>query len=260
MRVGDGMLKSVCFIGWHNPAEDPSVWDHVEGTGWFTPLTPWHWTIVTARHVLDQVPVGSKVRVWVNLTTGLWPIDYEKDDWESHSDRTVDLALLLKAISVVKDRLDLDHVCLMKDGWVSELQLNHPHHPIGIGDRVYFPGLFAHHFGKERLQPIIRQGIVASMNREPILTELDGQSTEIDAYLVEVHSIGGLSGSPVIMRFGFDHLNPEADDPSDTSNWPIFSDALFGVVHGHYDLTVPSGGGNQFDRLNTCLLYTSRCV
>lgn len=262
MRVGTRTLKSVCFIGWHNPAEDPSVWDHVEGTGWFTPLTPWYWTIVTARHVLDQVPTGSKVRVWVNLASGLWPIDYERDDWETHEDPTVDLALLLKAINVGKGRLDLDHVCLSREGWVSELQLNHPEHPIGIGDRVYFPGLFAHHFGKERLQPIIRQGTVAAMNLEPVITEIGGKAVEIDAYLVEVHSIGGLSGSPVIMRFGFDHLNPEAPSPHDATKWPIFSDALFGVVHGHYDLTVPPEGGNRFERLNTgiCMVVPIKYV
>ena len=203
MRVGDSNLKTVCFIGWHSPDEDPNEWDHVEGTGWFTPFTARRWTIATARHVLDQVPAGSKVRVWINLVSGLWPLDYERSDWEDHDDRKVDVSVLLDAVDVGPNRLELDHLSLPSDGWISDVHLNHQYHPLGVGDRLYFPGLFAHHFGNERLQPIVRQGTMAAMNREPVVTNLDGNDVEIDAYLVEVHSIGGLSGSPVIVRFWF---------------------------------------------------------
>ena len=64
---------------------------------------------------------------------------------------------------------------------------------IGIGSEVYFPGLFVHHHGRN--EPIVRGGIVSSMPTEPVLTEFG----EIHAYLAEARSVGGLSGSPVIV-------------------------------------------------------------
>jgi hypothetical protein len=58
--------------------------------------------------------------------------------------------------------------------------------------------LFVRHKGRERNIPILRTGTIASLPEEPVtLIGADGKEREIKAYLVETHSVGGLSGSPV---------------------------------------------------------------
>jgi hypothetical protein len=67
---------------------------------------------------------------------------------------------------------------------------------IGIGDAVFITGLFSHHPGKARNLRVIRVGNIAAMPDEPVKT----QRGEMEAYLIEARSLGGLSGSPVFVR------------------------------------------------------------
>jgi hypothetical protein len=67
---------------------------------------------------------------------------------------------------------------------------------VGVGDETAITGLFTGHHGTERNIPIVRMGNIAMMLEEKVQTDHFG---EIDAYLVEARSIGGLSGSPVFV-------------------------------------------------------------
>ena len=69
-------------------------------------------------------------------------------------------------------------------------------HEVGAGRRVVFiTGLFRHYHGNQRNISIVGEfGNIACLIEEKIQTKDFG---EIDAYLVEARSIGGLSGSPV---------------------------------------------------------------
>jgi hypothetical protein len=107
---------------------------------------------------------------------------------------------------------------------------------IGLGDQVGIIGLFRSHYGKERIIPIARMGNIACMRNEPVFTEYAGY---IDAYLIEAHSIGGLSGSPVfLMADGLRGIkspdNPERVTFSLQHGKPAFY--LIGLVHGHFDI------------------------
>jgi hypothetical protein len=62
--------------------------------------------------------------------------------------------------------------------------------------------------GRQRNIPIVRIGNVASMPHEPVATKNRGA---IEAYLVEARSVGGLSGSPVLVQLGI--VRPKTDDP-----------------------------------------------
>ena len=53
---------------------------------------------------------------------------------------------------------------------------------------------------------------------------------DVDAYLIEARSIGGLSGSPVFLR--------------DTSTGKIY---LFGLAHGHWDIPPANKNDIQID-------------
>lgn len=66
-------------------------------------------------------------------------------------------------------------------------------HGVGIGDEILMVGLFTKRHGFRRNIPIVRAGIIAAMPEEPIEDEDTGNL--YDAYLAEIRSIGGLSGS-----------------------------------------------------------------
>lgn len=70
-------------------------------------------------------------------------------------------------------------------------------HAIGIGDEVLMVGLFTKRYGYRKNIPIVRGGIISAMPEEPIEDQETGNL--YDAYLIEIRSIGGLSGSPVIV-------------------------------------------------------------
>jgi len=64
------------------------------------------------------------------------------------------------------------------------------------------------------------------MPEEKITTSRMG---ELDAYLVEARSIGGLSGSPVFCDFG----RPGTSDNGTNSKSGLH---MIGIVHGHWDI------------------------
>jgi hypothetical protein len=72
---------------------------------------------------------------------------------------------------------------------------------LGIGDDVFFPGCFEKAIGSKRNTPALRRGNLAMLPTEPVQIVLEnGDSKYMEVYLIESHSIGGLSGSPVFVR------------------------------------------------------------
>ena len=67
---------------------------------------------------------------------------------------------------------------------------------VGIGDDVIMLGRFAAHTATSRNQPLARFGAIAMMPGEPVQ---DGRNLWVEAYLVEMRSLSGFSGSPVIV-------------------------------------------------------------
>lgn len=94
---------------------------------------------------------------------------------------------------------------------------------VAAGDSVFITGLFRHHQGTRRNIPIARHGNVACLNEELISTRFG----QMDAFLIEVRSIGGLSGSPVFLNLG-----PAKSEEGEDYN-EIY---LLGLIHGHFDL------------------------
>jgi hypothetical protein len=76
-----------------------------------------------------------------------------------------------------------------------------------VGDEVFAIGLFTLHRGKTRNVPLVRSGIVAAMPGEPL--EDPSSGIEYYAYLVEMRSIGGLSGSLVFAFSALTESSPE---------------------------------------------------
>jgi hypothetical protein len=100
---------------------------------------------------------------------------------------------------------------------------------IGIGDELFAVGLFVQRAGSTRNIPIVRTGVIAAMpsKDEPFFRH----GGEYHAYLAEMRSIGGLSGSPVFVFLNrirtVDAGIPEGHD------YGMF---LLGLIRGHWDL------------------------
>lgn len=68
-----------------------------------------------------------------------------------------------------------------------------------VGDRVTFAGYFSNFPGQERIEPIIRQGVIAMLPDEELDTTLHKPGR---LYLADLHAFHGNSGSPVFVNVG----------------------------------------------------------
>jgi S1-C subfamily serine protease len=235
MRIADDALKSAVFI-----ARDRGGKREVCGSG-FAVLVgasgnhPGTY-IVTANHVLDGIGSGAKVYVRVNTKGGYHDIPTQTTQWFRHAtDPRADVAVLpielaedwqlvfITASSAVTPEL------VQKEG-------------IGPGDEALICGLFRHHQAKDRVLPVVRSGMIAAMPTEPVDTRLG----KMDAYLIDAHSIGGASGSPVFAQpFGFRWVpagehGQYGGDPAGKLFW-------LGMLHGHFDDERPVDGQKPFN-------------
>lgn len=193
--------------------------------------------LVTARHVIEGIAEKSadgNVLIRMNTRSGGTSLlSAPLANWRFHpTDPRADVA----ALPFAPGQNEVEYKVLPASMLISaDIERRYA---IGPGDEVFFPGLFVNHHGQRRNLPIVRIGNIAAMPEEPVSTIKYG---EIDAYLVEARSIGGLSGSPV-----FVHLVLGRGGAIDLSS-PSFY--LLGLMHGHYnspitelDLSLDDGG------------------
>jgi len=70
---------------------------------------------------------------------------------------------------------------------------------MGVGDEVFMLGRFISHNSLQLNQPLARFGNIAMM---PGQTVKDGRGLDVEAFLVEMRSLSGFSGSPVFVYMG----------------------------------------------------------
>mgnify|MGYP000113650919 CR=1 FL=1 len=190
MRTADRFLKTVVFVG----VVDNGVFEPL-GTGFLVrkdyPADVGYQYIVTATHVIAEETRPISIRVnrhndepdYLKLPFGWF---YHPDD-----SRFVDVAVA----PIVIDPTIYDVAAVLMKQFCTRQVLQD--RDIGIGDEIFFPGLFLPHSGDGRNLPVLRSGTIAGMPIEPVKTR-DGP---ILAYLMEGRSIGGHSGSPVFLNF-----------------------------------------------------------
>jgi len=66
-----------------------------------------------------------------------------------------------------------------------------------VGDRVVFAGYFSNFPGQKRIEPIVRQGVIAMLPDEDLDTTLHKPGR---LYLADLHAFHGNSGSPVLVN------------------------------------------------------------
>jgi hypothetical protein len=189
MRVEEKVLKSVVFIG------NETVRGFVPNGTAVIGLVDFgndmgNTVLITAAHVLDQIP-GDTFSIRVNRRDGGADVRrLSKKPAITFKDRAIDLA-------VVPDSLDpniYDIAPFRVDSarWKDTVeQIGDP----SPGEEVCVVGLYTTHYGHARNAPIVRIGHIAALPEEKVMTDVG----YVHAYLIECHSIGGLSGSPVYL-------------------------------------------------------------
>lgn len=226
MRINDKILNSVVFIGidGENATSEDKQW---RGTGFLVSVgaaqaeadgvTRGFLYVVTAKHVIVEIGEqpfyiranrldGGHTTIRVNGDASKY---YHPD--ETQSADVVVIPLIIPKQSV----LELKYATISTGMFLTEAAIRVL--DIGAGDEVLIPGLFAPHPGEAQNIPILRSGKIAALPKEPVKTDKFGK---LSLYLIEAHSIGGLSGSPVFVaqavKFG---------------SWKLH---FLGLVHGHY--------------------------
>lgn len=156
---------------------------------------------------------------------------------------SIDVAIIKTQILDEFDHVALSDAMCVTDGILIDRE-------VGLGDEVSIIGLFRHHHGIVKNIPIVRTGNLASMLVQQIVTRIG----EIEAYLIEARSIGGLSGSPVFLNLGTVRLI-RGEIKTSTEGKAIHH--LLGLIHGHFDVKVAEidhssiDDGLSMDKVNT---------
>lgn len=127
------------------------------------------------QSVQEQIPLGGRFR------------------WFFPSDPGVDLAVL----PIAPDQKTYAYVPIPSSIIVDAEQLRTG--DVGVGDPVTFAGYFSNFPGRNRMEPIIRGGVIAMAPQERFGTTLHKQGHLL---LADLHAFHGNSGSPVFVNLG----------------------------------------------------------
>ena len=143
---------------------------------------------VTNKHVIE----GGYKTIRLNRIDGSKAVLQPKV-WTHHPDKKTDLSIA--SLGIENLRIFSFHTFMRQLHFIDKTRLIG--FEVGVGDDCYMVGRFVNHEGTQRNLPTVRFGAIAQMPGEPIWTEW---GTQEEAYLVEMRSISGFSGSPVIVR------------------------------------------------------------
>lgn len=192
--------------------------------------------VVTARHPIESAG-DSQLFVRANTKDGKF-VDHEVSalDWIKHDDADVALIPFSKAWNYV----DMDIVPIPTNAFIGggpHYKYKNPKSPGGgfdlyVGMEVTVAGLFTSDYGDDKNLPISRFGRISRMPSLVNVQRWKGDETRRAAYLVEMLSTGGLSGSPA---FAMRPLQfPINKNGKLISVVPGFEQVFLGVVAGHY--------------------------
>lgn len=192
---------------------------------------------ITARHVIEGSREDGMLYIRLNTRDGSFK-DFEapQNNWVLHPSTDV-------AVTPVEFTNDIDWAVLPNGILATDEFIEK--HEVGIGDEVFFLGLFSEYWGQESNQPIARFGNISLMPSEKIPVKLDPHVdtiTLIDAYLIEARSWGGLSGSPAFVYFSTERQfgrPPQKIGVDMLTGKSVFVGTHYGIiglVHGHWEI------------------------
>jgi hypothetical protein len=180
-----------------------------------------HYYLVTAKHNVVKL-TGKNFAIRFNDVTGVSktiPVA-TGINWFDHPDHAGNPADVCVTPFRVLDEFD---VLAFPTEWFLSREFIQSGE-ISIGNEVFIAGLFTGHSGRGKNTPIIRVGNIAMLPEEKVSTETFG---DMEAYLIEARSIGGVSGSPVFFC-------PPQIKGTHLQITPKFY--LGGLIHGHWKI------------------------
>lgn len=261
MRITSDSIHSAVYLGYYKEG------DQIQGTAFCISrkipgldnnadrdLIRNHFIFVTAKHCIENIPQSiDTVRLRLNLRDGNadW-VSTQRKDW-IHSHET-DISVYVWLDERDGDLADYNIYAIPEEMHATKPIIEE--HAIGVGDEVITAGLFTRHPGEQKNHPIIRVGNIAAIPEDKIETK---QSGFIEGYLVEIRSIGGLSGSPVFVHLGgeilpdnfwelFASFGEKEDEDVPRKIWSQLrimlrnpysvQDTIYllGVMHGHFPI------------------------
>ena len=253
MRVPEQIKKCVGFIGF-KPREGSR--ELFIGTVLFLGNATTGRCMITARHVIDVFKKNLADYVWLRVNAkagGCEWVSTDLNNWICSEDPSLDVAVHFGCLNDQADHMILDRQLALMPDIAKALS-------VGVGDEIFITGLFANYTGGVRNAPIVRVGNLAAYPEERIRVRLEERLqeryVEIDAYLIEARSIGGLSGSPVFYHSHGSHKGvyrpsfPDVLSPFTPIEEQSFY--LMGIVKGHYDQD-----RDDIEKVNTGIAYVT---
>lgn len=249
MRVPEEILDSVVFLVTREPGEQDCE-KVCRGTAFFvsvrseTSKDHGYAYLVTAKHNIAKAKEkGWELYLRLNTVAGKSEDIRVDEQWTYSADPSVDIAVLPFSPGMpywyrpLAPAMQADEARLKRLG-------------VGIGDEIVISGLFTRRTGQEKNLPIVRFGNISAMPGEALPDSKTGLSYQ--AYLVEVRSFGGLSGSPVFVYFGSDRTVPGGAEEEPPSGLRML--LLLGVLRGHWEHQEPipfaSAFRDELDKIN----------
>jgi len=190
--------------------------------------------LVTSQHLLNGIREDSDdqvVRVKVNMkdNPAKW-IPTDIDEWKLHPTNPPNIDVAVLPIYRLGDWENAHFLGFDESISKDEYSLRED---IGLGDEVNIVGLFTSDHGIAKVSPIVRCGTIARMPEGNIRIQISKNSYGLTSgYLVETHSTGGLSGSPVFLNVRDVYVKENGE----VKYRELFY--LLGIMYGHWKLYV----------------------
>lgn len=238
LNISDQTLKTVAFVGIKkNGTFQPRA------TAFFVSYTEDQFVfehLVTAEHVISGlITAGHEIWLRVNVV-GRKAAEFKlrTEEFRFHPRNEEDPTDVAVMPIVTRGHDDVTNLDLAMDVRSFALDGRNSWYPteefpsqyMGRGADIMILGLFRSHSGKHVNVPVVRRGSIAMLPGEPIWTKYKGF---LQGYLVEAHSISGLSGSPVCAQVDPVMELSKALVKQPRTKQPF---ALVGLMHGHFDV------------------------
>lgn len=191
-RIPDELQRAVVYL--YPDAEAARSGQTVGGTGFFVQRQRMQASkplqyLVTNIHVAQGKNRTLRIN---NLSGGVDLYEVKGSEWVNHPNGD-DIAAAALTIQPhwATSALDWSALAITQARMV---ELN-----MGVGDEVFMLGRFVSHETVLLNQPLARFGNVAMMPGVPVKDE---RGIEVEAFLVEMRSLSGFSGSPVFVYMG----------------------------------------------------------
>jgi hypothetical protein len=266
MRILDSHIAVSVFVCVDEEIE-PGQWTRIpKATAFLTVIRGepfWNGYIVTAAHVIESAG-DRNLYLRTDTDEGFDDIEIRREEWFTHYRADVAIVRVkwtgerpYKLYSIYPEQFVRADFSLQMPGPqvadASGIEQNmgpiiQPAIQVCAGDQISMVGLFVEHYGRSKNLPIVRTGTIARMPSVPVrYRHAGGTYSEQVAYLVELHSHSGFSGSPVYVHRRVVSLTQidvplvgQADQAGSGKMWVQNPEAeiinFLGLLSGHFDI------------------------